>query len=190
MAYYPLEGNLVYAESLEIRAVGNSNAIAADVRKALHDIAPDLPIERITPLTVQVDRSLNLERMGSVLTTVFGILALGLACFGLYGVMSYAVSRRTSEIGVRMALGAQPASVLWTVLSESLALIALGLAAGLPLVFFTSRSLAAVLYGIQPNDPFTLLATIAILTSVAVFAALWPAWRASRLNPVTALRHE
>jgi len=190
MAYSPLEGNLVYAESLEVRAVGDPGAIATDVRKALNNVARDLPIERITPLALQVDRSLNLERMGSVLTTVFGVLALGLACFGLYGVMSYAVSRRTSEIGVRMALGAQPGNVLWTVLSEALALIALGLAVGLPLVFFTSRSIAALLYGIQPNDPLTLLATIAILTSVAVFAALWPAWRASKVNPVTALRHE
>lgn len=190
MAYHPLEGNLVYAESLEIRAVGNPAAIAADVRKALRDAVPDLPIERITPLALQVDRSLNLERMGSVVTSAFGILALGLACFGLYGVMSYAVSRRTSEIGVRMALGARPGNVLWAILKEALVLIALGLAAGVPLVVFVSRSIAALLYGIQPNDPVTLLSTIAILAGVAVFAALWPAWRASRVNPVAALRHE
>ena len=190
MAYHPLEGNLVYAESLEIRAVGNPAAIAADVRKALRDAVPDLPIERITPLALQVDRSLNLERMGSVVTSAFGILALGLACFGLYGVMSYAVSRRTSEIGVRMALGARPGNVLWAILKEALVLIALGLAAGVPLVVFVSRSIAALLYGIQPNDPVTLLSTIAILAGVTVFAALWPAWRASRVNPVAALRHE
>src|SRR3984885_15386497 len=83
MAYVPLEGNLVYAESLEIRAAGKPGSIAADVRKALHDVVPDLPIESITPLALQVDRSLNLERMGSVVTSAFGILALGLACFGL-----------------------------------------------------------------------------------------------------------
>jgi predicted permease len=190
MAYHPLEGNLVYASSLEVRAVGDPGAIASDVRKALHDVAADLPVQRITPLALQVDRSLNLERMGSVVTSAFGLLALGLACFGLYGVMSYAVSRRTSEIGVRMALGAQPGNVLWTVLSEALMLIALGLAVGLPAVFFASRSISALLYGIEPNDPLTLAATIGILTSVAVFAALSPAWRASRVNPVTALRHE
>jgi predicted permease len=189
MAFYPLEGNLVYAGSLEVRAVGDPNAVATDVRKALHEVAPDLPIERITPLALQVERSLNSERIGSVVTTAFGILALGLACFGLYGVMSYAVSRRTSEIGVRMALGAQPANVLWTVLKGALALIALGLAVGVPVVMLASRSISTLLYGIEPNDPFTLLATIGILTSVAVFAALWPAWRASRVNPVAALRH-
>jgi len=190
MAYYPLRGNLVYAGSLEVRAAGDPNAIATDVRKELNAIAPDLPIERITPLALQVDRSLNPERMGSVVTTAFGILALGLACFGLYGVMSYVVSRRTSEIGIRMALGARPTHVLWTVLSEALTLIGSGLAVGVPVVFFASRSIAALLYGLQPNDPVTLLTTIGILTSVAVFAAPWPAWRASRVNPVAALRHE
>jgi ABC-type antimicrobial peptide transport system permease subunit len=190
MAYYPLQGNLVYAGSLEIRAVGDPNAILADVRKALNEVAPDLPIERITPLALQVDRSLSPERMGSVVTSAFGILALGLACFGLYGVMSYAVSRRTSEIGVRMALGARPANVLWAILKEALILVMLGLAIGVPVVIFASRSLAALLYGIEPDDPLTLLATMFVLISVAVFAALWPAWRASRVNPVAALRHE
>ena len=190
MAYEPLEGNLVYAGSLEIRAAGDPGAIAADVRKALRDVAPDLPIERITPLELQVDRSLNLERMGAVVTSAFGLLALGLACFGLYGVMSYAVSRRTPEIGVRMALGAQPSNVLWAILKEALALIALGLAVGVPAVIVASHFIAALLYGIAPDDPVTLVSTIVILTAVAVFAALWPAWRASRVNPVAALRHE
>lgn len=190
MAYHPLEGNLVYAGSLEVRAAGNPNAIASDVRKVLSQVAPDLPIDRITPLALQVDRSLSTERMGSVVTSFFGVLALGMACFGLYGVISYAVTRRTSEIGIRMALGARPANVLWTVLREALMLIAFGLVVGVPVVIFASRSIAALLYGIEPNDPATLLTTIGILSSVAVFAALWPAWRASRVNPVAALRHE
>jgi macrolide transport system ATP-binding/permease protein len=190
MVYHPLEGNLVYAGSLEVRAAGDPNAIASDVRKMLNQVAPDLPIDRITPLALQVDRSLSTERMGSVVTSFFGVLALGLACFGLYGVISYAVTRRTSEIGIRMALGARPSNVLWTVLREALTLIALGLAVGVPVVIFASRSIAALLYGIDPNDPITLLTTIGILSSVAVFAALWPAWRASRVNPVAALRHE
>jgi predicted permease len=190
MGYYPLQGNLVYASTLEVRAAGDPDAIATDVRKTLNDAAPDLPIDRITPLALQVDRSLDPERMGSVVTTAFGILALGLACFGLYGVISYAVTRRTSEIGIRMALGARPANVLWAVLREALTLIASGLVVGVPLVILASRSIAALLYGIEPNDPATLVTTIGILTSVAVLAALWPAWRASRVNPVVALRHE
>ena len=190
MAYYPLNGNLVYASTLEVRAIGDPNSIAADVRKALQKVAPDLPVDRITPLSLQVDRSLNPERMGSVVTAAFGILALGLACFGLYGVMSYAVSRRTSEIGVRMALGARPQNVLWIVLREALGLIALGLAVGLPIVIVASRFIASLLYGLQPNDSATLAGTVMILTTVAVFAAIWPAWRASRVSPLAALRHE
>jgi predicted permease len=190
MAYYPLNGSVVYAESLEVRAAGDPDLIAAAVRKAVSEVAPNLPIERITPLALQVERSLSPERMGSVVTAAFGILALGLACFGLYGVMSYAVTRRTPEIGVRMALGARPRNVLWAVLREALALIAMGLAAGLPVVIVASRSVASLLYGVEPHDPGTLAITIAILTSVAVFAAVWPAWRASRISPLAALRYE
>jgi predicted permease len=190
MVYYPLKGNPVYAGSLEVRAVGDPNSIAADVRRAVSDVAPDLPIERITPLALQVDRSLNPERMGSVVTLAFGFLALGLACFGLYGVMSYAVSRRTSEIGLRMALGARPSDVLWTMLREALTLIGLGLAVGLPIVILLSRFISALLYGLGPNDPATLAATMLILTGVAVIAAGWPALRAARVSPLAALRHD
>ena len=190
MAYYPLKDNLVYAESLEVRAIGEPAAIAATVRKVVHDVAPDVPIDGITPLTVQVDRSLNPERMGSVVTAAFGILALGLACFGLYGVMSYAVSRRTSEIGVRMALGARPQRVLLTILGEALALVVLGLVVGVPVVLLASRSIASLLFGLSPDDPATLAATVSILTAVAALAALWPAWRASRVSPLAALRYE
>ena len=89
-----------------------------------------------------------------------------------------------------MALGARPVNVLWATLQEALVLIALGLAAGLPVVIIAFRSISAVLYGLQPNDPATLVTTVIILTSVAVFAALWPAWRASRVSPLSALRHE
>ena len=190
MAYYPLKGNLVYAESLEVRAVGDPNSVAASVRRAVNEVAPDLPIEGITPLKVQVDRSLDAERMSSVVTAAFGVLALGLACFGLYGVMSHAVSRRTPEIGLRMALGARPGNVLWTVLREALVLIVLGLAVGLPAVIFAARSVVPMLYGVPPDDPLALAMTMLILAGVGAFAAAWPAWRASRVSPVAALRHE
>lgn len=190
MAYYPLNGNVVYAESLEVRAAGDPGSIATGVRKAVGEVAPNLPIERITPLALQVERNLSPERMGSVVTAAFGILALGLACFGLYGVMSYAVTRRTSEIGVRMALGARPRNVLWAVLKEALALIVMGLAAGVLVVILASRSVAALLYGVQPHDPAALAITVVILTGVATFAAAWPAWRASRISPLAALRYE
>jgi len=190
MMYYPLEGNVVYAESLEVRAAGDPTSIAAGVRQRLAAVAPNLPIDRITTLSEQVDRSLNQERLVSVLTTIFGVLALALACFGLSGVLSYAVTRRTSEIGVRMALGARPAEVTWYFLRESLALIASGLVLGFPVVLLVSRWFASMLYEIKPNDPLTLAASAAVLTSVAVVAGLFPAWKASRVSPVVALRHE
>ena len=190
MMYMPLEGNLVYASTLEVRAAGDPQAIATDVRKAVAEVAPDLPIERITRLTELVDRSLNQERLISVLTLAFAGLALGLACFGLYGVMSYTVTRRTSEIGIRMALGAQPGSVLWIVFKEAFGLIVLGLLVGIPIVMLSSRSLTALLYEVAPNDVATLFSAILFLTAVALAASFLPAWRASRVNPVLALRNE
>ena len=190
MAYFPFDGDTVYAESLEIRAAGDPQTIAADVRKALTQTAGNLPIERITTLTQQVDRSLNQDRLIAILATVFGFLALALGCFGLYGVMSYTVTKRTSEIGVRMALGASPANVLWAVLKDALGLIALGLAAGLPAAIFGSRSISALLYGLKPNDLTTLAAASGILIAVAIAASLIPARRASRVDPCVALRNE
>jgi predicted permease len=190
MFYSPLEGNPVYAGSLEVRAVGNPESIAQGVRQAIAEVAADLPVELITPLALQVDRSLIAERSGSVLAEVFGILALGLACVGLYGVMSYTVSRRTAEIGIRMALGANATSVLWEVLKEALMLIAIGLVAGLPIAMFTSRSIVGLLYGVQPNDPATLIAAVLVLSGIVLFAGVFPAWRASRVNPLVALRRE
>jgi predicted permease len=190
MAYYPIEGEPIYAESLEIRAAGDPQTIAADVRKALAQTAGNLPIPRITTLTQQVDRSLNQDRMIAILATVFGFLALGLGCFGLYGVMSYAVTKRTSEIGVRMALGAQPSNVLWAVLREAFGLIVLGLAVGLPAAIFGSRWISASLFGLKPDDPLTLAAASCILIAVAIAASLIPARRASRVDPCVALRNE
>jgi predicted permease len=190
MMYLPLEGNPIYAGSLEVRAAGDPESIARDVRKELAEAAPDLPIERITPLALQVNRSLSAERLGSILAAVFGILALSLACLGLYGVMSYAVSRRTPEIGIRVALGARPAGILGGVLKDALGLLGLGLAVGLPAAIFISRSIAGLLYGLAPTDPLTLVTTIFLLSGIATFASLIPAWRASRVNPTVALRQE
>jgi len=190
MVYYPLEGNVVYAESLEVRAAGDPKTVSTDVRKALSSVASGLPVTRIATLTEQVDRSLNQERLTSRLTLAFGILALGLACFGLYGVMSWTVARRTSEIGVRMALGAQPAAVLGAVLKEVLGLIALGLAVGVPGVFFGARAVTTLLYEVPPNDPATFLGAALVLVTSGIAAGFVPAWRAARVDPVLALRHE
>jgi ABC-type antimicrobial peptide transport system permease subunit len=123
-------------------------------------------------------------------TSFFGILALGLACLGLFGVMSYVVSGRTGEFGIRMALGAQRSHVLLSVLRESITIVSIGLAAGIPAALIGSLLLTDLLFGVRPNDPATLAFAALLLVVVAVCASALPAWRASRVDPMVALRYE
>jgi ABC-type antimicrobial peptide transport system permease subunit len=117
-------------------------------------------------------------------------LALMLACIGLYGVLSYTVSQRTGDLGVRMALGAQRGNVLWLILREALGVTILGALVGLATALAATRVLASLLYGLTARDPLTLVAAAIVLLAVATIAALLPAWRASRTDPMTALRYE
>lgn len=190
MAFYPMAQKPARASSLDVRAAGDPKTLAADVRTAIAQVAPDLPIVRVRTMTEQVDSNLVQERLLARLTTVFGGLALGLACFGLYGVMSYAVSRRTSELGVRMALGATPAGVLAMVFRESLGLVLAGLAVGLPLVILAGRQLSKILFRVNTSDPKTLAIAAVSLLAAAALAGYLPAWRASRVDPLVALRNE
>jgi ABC-type antimicrobial peptide transport system permease subunit len=118
------------------------------------------------------------------------VLAIGLASFGLFGVMSYNIARRTSELGLRLALGAEPRTLLRMVLIESLVPVLIGLAVGVPLVFAAARLVAGMLYGVAPTDPSTIAGAISVLLAAAFVAGLVPAWRASRVDPMVALRHE
>ncbi len=190
MAFYPLEQIMVFPRSLEVRTSQDPRDIITAVRAAISEVAPALSIEQISPLTQQVETTTSPDRIVALLASAFGFLALGLACVGLYGVMSYAVARRTPEIGVRMALGARPASILSGILRESLLLVSIGLAIGLPLSLLGSRLIAGGLFGIQPEDLSTLIAAMLLLTCVVCLAALIPAWRASRVSPMVALRQE
>jgi ABC-type antimicrobial peptide transport system permease subunit len=140
-------------------------------------------------LTEQVDRSLSQERLISLLAAVFAGLALGLACFGLYGVMAYGVSRRVPEFGVRMALGATPAILVWTVLRGSIRVISVGLFIGVLAVWLSSGAIAPMLHGVQPNDAGTIASAASVLAAVAILAALLPARKASRIDRVAALRN-
>jgi ABC-type antimicrobial peptide transport system permease subunit len=189
MAYYPMQQGAYYG-SLEVRTAGDPQWMIAEVRKAVSEVEPNLPIGRITPLAQRVDSNLNQERLVVLLSSLFGILALGLAAFGLYGVMSYAVSRRTAELGLRLALGSPRSLVLWMILKESLLLILLGLAVGLPVVLAASRLISGMLFDVKPHDAATLSAAVLILALVAVLSAWAPARRASRVNPMVALRYE
>jgi predicted permease len=157
---------------------------------ALHKIAPNVPIRTVETMREQVDESLSRERMMASLSIFFGVLALLLTSVGLYGILAYAVKRRTSEIGIRMALGARGHEVVWLVLRETIAHVAAGVALGVAAVLALSRLIASLLYGIRPSDPGNLLLAVFALLFVGAAAAYMPARRASRIDPAVALREE
>ena len=191
MSYYPLRQHPAeYARSLDVRTVGDPRRVAAELRQALGEVDRNLPVREVITLAEQVDRTLTRERLVARLTGFFSLLALGLACLGLYGVMSYAVARRTGELGIRMALGATPRGVRWMVLREALLLVLIGVAAGLPLAVAAARLAAGLLFGLSPTDPATLTAAALVMLGVAGLAAYLPARRASRVDPAVALRQE
>jgi predicted permease len=188
LVYFPVAQHGEYLYSLQVH--GRSELAAAQVRDAVAGVARDLPIVSVRSLDQQVERSLRQERLLSQLTAFFGLLALLLAAVGLYGVLAYGVSQRTNEIGIRMALGAEPSRVLRTVLGTAMGWVGTGIAIGLAAALAASRFLSSLLFGLDPIDVATLLLTTAALVLVAALAAYGPARRASRLDPVRALRYE
>src|SRR5216117_3036663 len=176
---------------LEVRAAtGAAAAVAAQLRRAISDVDPKLQVVAISTLPQRVGRSVAQERAMAQLTGFFGALALTLAAIGLYGMMSYAVARRTGEIGVRMALGALAADVRRLILRETLALAAAGIGLGLLAALLSLRLVSSQLFGVSPHDPATMLAATLLVVSVAGLSGYLPARRASRVDPMVALRHE
>jgi predicted permease len=180
---FPL-GNLV------IRYSGSPDALIPQIRRAITEVNRALPIDRVISLSDHIGLSLTQERLVARLATFFGLLALLLACVGLYGVLSYAVARRTNEIGVRMALGAMRGDVIWLVLREALALVGAGVVIGLLASLAATRTVSTLLYGLRPNDPLTIAAATLLLLAIAALSAYLPARRASRVDPMAALREE
>jgi len=178
------------AMELIVRAAGASADVHAQLRREIAAIDPYLPAFVVRSLATEVDAALMRERLLALISTVFGALASLLAAIGLYGVVAYSVSRRSQEIGVRMALGALPHRVLALVLGETLLLAGLGIACGLPVALAATRLLAGFLYGIKPGDPLVLLAGASFLLATAAIAGYIPACRAARIDPVVALRDE
>jgi ABC-type antimicrobial peptide transport system permease subunit len=150
----------------------------------------NLPIFRARTLRAQAEQSLLRERLLAMLSSFFGALALLLACLGLYGLMAYAVARRAGEIGIRMALGARRAHIMWLVLREVFGLTLAGIALGIPLAVWAARYAQSLLFGIGTADPSTIAATIASLLGVAALAGYIPARRALRVDPMAALKYE
>ncbi len=178
------------AMELIVRASDGRSDVPKQLKREISAIDPYLPAFDIRTLAMDMDAALMRERLLALLATVFGGLALLLAAIGLYGVVAYSVSRRSQEIGLRIALGALPGRVLGLVLGETLALAAIGIACGLPVGLAATRVLAGFLYGVQPADPVVLFASTGLLVVTTAIAGLIPARRASRIDPVVALRDE
>jgi ABC-type antimicrobial peptide transport system permease subunit len=173
-----------------VRVTGKPEALMSQIRAPLRSEDPNLAISEVTTLGEIVDRSLGREKLLAKLAGFFGALALLLASIGLYGVIAYSVARRRNEIGLRMALGARPGTVLRMVLSESLVVVALGLAVGIPAALACGRLVSSLLYGVKAYDPLTIGGAAALLLAVALAASFLPARRAALLDPCAALREE
>jgi predicted permease len=173
-----------------VRTIGEPAAMLDAMRVAVRDLDPAVPPLALRTLAAQVNRSVASQRLVTGLCVLFGALATALAMVGLYGVMAYTVTRRTRELGVRMALGARSPRILWLILREALVLVAAGVACALPLALLASRLLQSELYGASGMDPLTVGAATLLLASVALAAALVPSWKAARLDPLRALRLE
>jgi ABC-type antimicrobial peptide transport system permease subunit len=193
MIYLPLEqmtGGDQFAGSLEIRAAGDPARIANEVRAAIAQVDPALPLFDVKTIGEQVDQFMENELLISQLSGFFSLLALSLACVGLYGVMTYNVLRRTNEIGVRIALGARSRRILWMVLKESLWLLGIGIAIGLPVTLAATRAVRSQFFGLSPFDGATIAAAVVAITVVVLVAAYLPAQRAADVDPMVALRYE
>ena len=174
----------------EVRYTGDFAPVAAAVQQTIHSIDRNLPITHVTTLDEQVARSFTNQRLVAQLSAFFGLLAVFLSCIGIYGVMSYVVTRRTNEIGIRMALGAGRSNMLWLVLREILILVSIGVVIGVPVALAGDRLISNMLFGLRPTDPVTLVSATVILLIVAAIAGYLPARRASRMDPMVALRYE
>jgi ABC-type antimicrobial peptide transport system permease subunit len=171
-----------------IRAKGDAAVLAPAATKALRQIAPDQPIEHVMTVAQIRDESVAPRRLNAMLVSSFGLLALIVAAVGIAGVLAFAVSARTNEIGIRMSLGADGGRVQRMIISEGGLLVVLGLALGVIGALSLSRLMHGLLFGVQPHDPVTLVAVSAVMALVGVLACWIPALRAARIDPAVALR--
>ncbi len=184
------QGGFPGAATFYVRTSMESKPMFAALRRKMAELDASMPLYSMKTVGEQLDETLGTERLIAILSAAFGVLATILAAIGLYGVMAFVVARRTKEIGLRMALGARRSEVVWMVLKESMLLVGVGLAAGVPASFLLNRYVSSQLYSVQPTDIWTALAALGILSAVAAGAGLLPARRASTIDPIIALRYE
>jgi predicted permease len=173
-----------------VRTAASPSAVAPTLRRLVSSEDARLSVTSVDLGSELVSRTLVQERMVATLLVTFGVLAVGLACLGLYGLVAYDVAQRTSEIGIRMALGAQPGDVLWVTVRRGLVWIAAGVAAGIPLALSASRVAQGLLFGLSASDAGALIGAASVMVAMGVLAAYVPARRASRVDPLSALRTE
>jgi predicted permease len=173
-----------------VRDAANSTSVTELIREKVKQAGPNLPAPEISTMNEMVENSLTTDRMVTRLSSVFGALAILLSCIGIYGIMAYAVAGRTNEIGIRMALGAQRGTVLWMILRESLLLVLIGVAIGLPAILGAGKLISSMLFGIAPSDPLALILAAILMFLVGAIASYIPARRAMRIDPIVALRYE
>jgi ABC-type antimicrobial peptide transport system permease subunit len=173
--------------SFVVRTAGDPIAFGESVRAAVRQVDSTLPIDDLTTQADQLDQRFAQERLFATAYSLFGGLALLLACIGLFGLMSYSVARRTNEIGIRMALGARQARVIRMVFGESFLLVAVGLVLGLAAAAAAGHLVAAVLFGLAPTDVRTFVDSLVLVLVVSMLAAYFPARRAARVDPMVAL---
>jgi len=177
--------------TFEVYAEGSLSHVASLMRDEVRTLLPELTRQvQVETLTEQVRRSLAQERLLATLAGAFGVLASLLAGIGLYGLLGYMVTRRSSEIGIRVALGARRFDVLWMVLRDAIALVVVGVFIGVPCAFAATRLIRGFLFGLGPDDPLTIASAVAMLLATALLAALLPARRAAKVDPIVALRCE
>jgi ABC-type antimicrobial peptide transport system permease subunit len=187
VAYTQLRGSV--PTTITVRTAGRLTQTTGAIQRAVQARLPNAPIE-VRPLSAQVNGAMARERMLATLASGFGLLALVLACVGIYGLQAYGVARRIKEIGIRLALGAERRRVVTLVLGRAVRLVLIGVGIGLPVAFAASRWIESLLFGLQPTDFTTMASAIVLLALTAQFAASVPAWKASRVDPLAALRHD
>jgi predicted permease len=176
--------------TFELRTAGDPLAYVNTARRIVRDVNPLVPVANISSQAAQIEQTISQEIMFARVCTAFAVLALLIACVGLYGTVAYNVARRTNEIGIRVALGAQRTRVIRMILQKVMIAVVVALAIGLPFALKASSYVEAFLYSMKPNDPITIAAAVLILVTAALVAAFIPAHRASRIDPLIALRQE
>ena len=192
VAYFPYtyDPRSMGSLTFELRTAGDPLALAGAAREVVRQADSRIPVTDMTTQDAVIENTIGQERTFASLCVAFALLAVAIACVGLYGTMAYSVARRTNELGLRMALGAQRKKLIWMVLREVFVMAAVGLAIGLPIALATTKFVKSFLFEMKPNDPWAIAGAAVVLVLAAVAAGYGPAWRASRIDPWNALRHE